>query len=247
MRLLVYNIAYGTGSPKGAAGHLLGMANYLRAPERYFASIRGFVERVRPDLAAIVEADGGSLRTGGVSQIAAITRILGDTAGTAFHSKYAPNSALARLPYCKHQTNVLLARNGSAKAERIDFFPAGAKRLIVSCEYNGVRVFLVHLALTLAVRQRQLDYLAAMLPQKQPVIVCGDFNTLRYGSRELAKFQSVTRLKSANSAHRATYPAREPVHELDYVLYSPELELEGLRIRRIPVSDHLPLVADFKF
>ena len=45
MRLLVYNIAYGTGSPKGAAGHILGAANYLRAPERYFSSIRGFVER----------------------------------------------------------------------------------------------------------------------------------------------------------------------------------------------------------
>ena len=245
MRLLVYNIAYGTGSPKGAAGHILGAANYLRAPERYFSSIRGFVERVKPDLAAIVEADAGSPRTGGISQIAAMTRILGDTPGTAFHSKYAPNSALAHLPYCKHQTNVLLARDGLAENERIDFFPAGAKRLIVSCEYRGVRVFLVHLALTLAVRRRQLDYLAAILPRQQPVIVCGDFNTLSHGSRELTKFLCATRLVSANPAHRATYPARQPVHELDYILYSPEIRLKTLRIRHFPVSDHLPLVADF--
>jgi endonuclease/exonuclease/phosphatase family metal-dependent hydrolase len=52
-------------------------------------------------------------------------------------------------------------------------------------------------------------------------------------------------MKSANSGHENTYPARKPCRELDYILYSPDLPLKSFRVIPFPGSDHLPLLAEF--
>ena len=43
MRLLVYNIAYGTGSPGGESKRLITGHRYLSAPERPFRKIESFI------------------------------------------------------------------------------------------------------------------------------------------------------------------------------------------------------------
>lgn len=244
MRLLVYNIAYGTGSPRNTLQMLTGAANYLRAPERYFKAIAHLVRHYQPDVAGFLETDNGSFRTGGVSQTAVLADLLQSSFNGNFHTKYAPGSYLSRLPYCRHQSNALLVRNGSARREWRDFMPCGAKRLILGCEYNGVEILLVHLALTAAVRRKQLHYLSDLVIPGKKMIICGDFNTFG-GERELEYFLRKTKLKSANYAHQPTYPARTPAKELDYILYSPELHLKEFKIKQFPGSDHLPLTAEF--
>lgn len=245
MRLLVYNIAYGTGSPKNTLEIIAGAANYLRTPERYFNAIAHLVRHKRPDVAGFLETDNGSFRTGGFSQTAHLAELLKTPGNGNFYTKYAPGSYLAKLPYCRHQTNVLLVKNGAAQAEDVHFMPCGAKRLILKSQYNDVNILLVHLALTAPVRRRQLEYLASLITPGEKFIVCGDFNTFG-GRRELTRFLRKTRLRSANKQHLMTYPARQPVRELDYILYSPELKLKEFQVIKFPGSDHLPLFAEFE-
>ena len=173
MRLLVYNIAYGTGSPRTTLELLGNAPRYLRTPERYFAAIVHLVRHFSPDVAGLLEIDNGSFRTRGVSQTARLAELLQSDPEKRFFSKYAPGSYLARLPYCRHQTNALLVRNALAEAEWVDFMPCGAKRLILGCQYEGITILLVHLALTYQVRQRQLEHLAKLVLGKEKVIVCG--------------------------------------------------------------------------
>lgn len=244
MRLLVYNIAYGTGSPRTALELLGNAPSYLRTSDRYFRAIGHLVRHFSPDVAGFLEIDKGSFRTRGISQTAQLAKLLQNDPGKNFCSKYAPNSYLSKLPYCRYQTNALLVRNGWAEAEWMDFMPCGAKRLILGCRYEGINILLVHLALTYPVRQRQLEYLARLAADKEKVIVCGDFNTFK-GSKELAKFRRISRLVSANIDHAPTYPARQPVKELDYIMHSKDLHLKNFRIIRFPGSDHLPLLAEF--
>ena len=245
MRLLVYNIAYGTGSPRNTLELLGNAPRYLRTPERYFSAIVHLVRHFSPDAAGFLEIDKGSFRTGGISQTARLAELLQNDPEKRFYSKYAPGSYLSRLPYCRHQTNALLVRNGLAESEWVDFMPCGAKRLILGCRYEGITILLVHLALTAPVRRKQLEYLAQLVAGKEKVIVCGDFNTFK-GSRELADFQNQSQLVSANIKNEPTYPARRPTKELDYIMHTKDLHLKSFRIIRFPGSDHLPLLAELE-
>ena len=244
MRLLIYNIAYGTGSPRNHWQTLAGAANYLRTSERYFNSIIRLVRHYRPDAAGVLEIDHGSFRTGGKSQLEALAEELQAPFNGAFSCKYAPDSFLSKLPYCRHQTNMLFFRNGSVEAEWNEFMPCGGKRLIRCAVFQEVNILLVHLALSRSVRKRQLNYLETLIESGKKYIICGDFNTFA-GAQELSDFMQKNHLQSANEKHQPTYPARTPVKELDYILYSENMQLQNFRVIRFPGSDHLPLLADF--
>ena len=245
MRLLVYNIAYGTGSPNNTWQLLTGATRYLRTPDRYFKAIIHLVRHYRPDAAGFLETDNGSWRTGGKSQVEELAKLLQSPVNGRFFSKYQPDSYIAKLPYCRHQTNALFVRNQAPQSEDVDFMPCGTKRLILKSVYNDVNILLVHLALTGTLRKKQLDYLKTLIQKGKKYILCGDFNTFS-GFRELTDFLSETSLCSANKAHLPTYPARNPAKELDYILYSPELHLKSFRVIKFPGSDHLPLFAEFE-
>jgi len=245
MRLLVYNIAYGTGSPGSKWQLIAGAASYLRTSDRYFNAIVHLVRHYSPDAAGFLETDNGSMRTGGKSQVAELAKLLQSPLNGRFYTKYAPGSYLSTLPYCRHQTNALFIRNGAAQREEADFMPCGAKRLILKSVYNNINIMLVHLALTAAVRKKQLEYLANQIQPGEKYIICGDFNTFS-GNKELTRFLRKTRLRTANKSHQNTYPARNPAKELDYILYSPELQLKDFRVIKFPGSDHLPLFAEFE-
>lgn len=243
MKVVAYNIAYGTGSPKGEARRLLTGHHYLAAPERPLRKIGTFLAGEKPDIAGLVEVDLGSPRTRGCNQALALAGITDSTA--VFYRKYAPDSKLFSLPYWRSQGNAVLVPE-TAPAAAVSFLPQGTKKLILSVRTCGIHFFLVHLALTYPVRQAQIAFLADMLSEvKGPVILAGDFNTFR-GAGELAGLCRKCGLLSANKEHHPTYPAWNPGKELDYILYSPELELKDFSVPHLPFSDHLPLVAEFR-
>lgn len=242
MKILLYNIAYGTGSPGSEIRRVLTGHHYLLAPERPFRKISRFIAAHSPDVVCLVETDLGSRRAGNISQVRTLTETLG------YHSldqlKYAPGSLLGKLPYWRFQGNAILSRD-SAAVNHIGFFPCGSKKLILQTQIAGINFFLVHLALTAKVRRRQLDFLSGIIPQNAPAVVAGDFNTFG-GAAELEAFLSHTRLHSANATNSPTYPAWKPHTELDYLLLSPGLEVSDFQIPAVHFSDHLPLLLNIE-
>jgi endonuclease/exonuclease/phosphatase family metal-dependent hydrolase len=83
-------------------------------------------------------------------------------------------------------------------------------------------------------------------------VVLGDFNEW---TRGLASRLLAEHFKSADIRHHLrrarTYPGLLPLLHLDHVYYDPKLSLERLTLHRsraaLVASDHLPLVADFKW
>jgi endonuclease/exonuclease/phosphatase family metal-dependent hydrolase len=113
-------------------------------------------------------------------------------------------------------------------------------------ELDAVRLFLVHLSLKHSHRQQQMQHLASLVRHSaKPVVVAGDFNTFR-GDQEMAEFRDTCGLSSANAANLPSWPSARPVRQLDFVLHSPSIEVTGFHMPRVNLSDHLPLVCDFR-
>ncbi len=242
MKVVVYNIAYGTGCPKGEARRLITGHHYLAAPERPLRKIGTFLRGEKPDIAGLLEADLGSPRTHGCNQAEVLAEMTGLT--PVYFRKYAPDSKLLSLPYWRSQGNAVLVQDAEPDAAA-GFLPRGMKKLVLSVRTCGIRFFLVHLALTYPTRQAQIAWLTEMLKQvREPVILAGDFNTFR-GEVELAELCRRCGLTSANKESHGTYPAWKPVKVLDHILYSKELELVDFQVPHLPFSDHLPAVAEF--
>lgn len=242
MRILIYNIAYGTGSPGSEPSRLVTGHRYLSAPERPLRKIGRFINAAAPDVAGLLETDLGSLRTGGVNQPDDLAAGCGMI---PFYSrKYAPAARWGNWPYLRHQGNALLTRSEPAHRETL-YLPCGMKRLVLSVRCDGIRILLVHLALRREKRREQLAALARWIDPAEPTVLAGDFNTFG-GASELAAFCQRCRLRSVNELHWATYPAWGPVKELDHLLVSPHLTVTDFRVPHLYFSDHLPLVADLQ-
>ncbi len=242
LRILVYNIAYGTGSPGSIHRRLLTAHRYLKTNSEHFEKVSDFIESSNADIVGLVEADSGSYRTGYRDQIAELAAQL-----KHYHFgsvKYGENSISRNIPILNKQCNALLTRELSAES-KLHFLSRGMKKLVIEVDVNNVKVFVVHLSLRKAVRVRQLSLLADLIPANTPVIVAGDFNTMS-GSEELQDFMRDTGLINPNRAELPTYPAWKPKRQLDYLLHSKEIVPEYFAVPQVDFSDHLPLIMDFK-
>jgi len=241
MRLLVYNIAYGTGCPDGLADRIWAIHRYIRTPQSHLDRIIEFIDGSSADIVALVEVDTGSFRTGYVNQAEKIASHL-----SKYHTcsvKYGMNSIGRMIPILQSQANAVLTRRKVPK-RHFHFFPFGFKRLIIELNIEGIRFFLVHLALQRAVRAKQLDFLSKLAEGDGPLIVTGDFNAFA-GTKELAKFQRKLGLANPNTKGLCTYPSWEPENQLDMILCSKEIKIMNFEVPDVRFSDHLPVLLDF--
>ncbi len=243
MRLLTFNIAYGTGSARNMKNNLLSAHHYLRAPKRNIEKICRFIRAHQPDIVALVEVDTGSFRTGFTDQ----ARLIADNLDDAFYCseiKYHADSIGRKLPILRKQANAILCRN-SMPIIKYHYLPVGFKRLVIELDLPDFKLYLVHLALQAKTRQKQYDALAEMAKNaEKPCIITGDFNTFN-GSAELADLCKKLRLINVNDAALPTWPAWKPEKQLDFVLCSEQLQIDNFRIPIVRCSDHLPLILDF--
>jgi endonuclease/exonuclease/phosphatase family metal-dependent hydrolase len=242
MRVLNYNIRYATGI--GPGFHFpLPLAGYLRSTAKNLDRITRFIETTQPDLVGLTEVDMGSFRANQVNQAEHIAETLGHF--HSFESKYAYKSLNTHLPIVKKQGNAILTSQPIVQ-EHFHYFDAGIKRLILEIELEDVVMYLVHLSVKYRHRHYQLRNLHSLISQRQkPVIVAGDFNTF-WGDYEMHLFMEAARLRNANPTGEPTYPSWSPSRQLDFILYSEGLEVEHFEIPDIRLSDHLPLICDFR-
>jgi len=243
MRILVYNIAYGTLPPRYSSQWMLAPVRFFRSPHHHFRRLIEFIAAQSADIVGLVEVDSGSVRTHRVNQIAVLARALGHR----WHSapKYGTRRYPRYVPILRHQTNAILARV-PCEAVQSHYLPRGFKRLVLHVRTNGLNVFLVHLPLRERARRVQIRALAHLVREVSgPILLAGDFNVL-HGPHELEDLLQATGLRSANKEHRPTFPAWRPKHELDFILHSPDVRIRRFRILdEVRLSDHLPLVLDF--
>ena len=113
-----------------------------------------------------------------------------------------------------------------------------------------VHVIVLHLGLIAGSRGRQVEqmlrFIEREIPRTAPVIVAGDFND--WGGK-LRPMLNNHGFQDFIGERALTYPSRLPLTQLDYV-YCRGLKPAGLQIPRGRIwwrmSDHLPLIAEFK-
>ncbi|MBN1558214.1 MAG: endonuclease/exonuclease/phosphatase family protein [Lentisphaerae bacterium] len=239
MRFLLYNIRYGTGGRRPTTP----LSGYLRRTSATLEAITGFIRSVDADIVGLLEVDGGSYRFHGRSQARYIAHTLGHY--HSYQHKYGDSFAARWVPMFAKQGNAFIVRD-RIHNERFHYFNKGVKRLVIELELEALDVFLVHLAVSFRTRRRQLEELVALTRRsRRPRIVAGDFNLLR-GRRELAWFLKAAGLKDAGGRPVPTFPSWRPRRQLDYILHTPDIEVDRFTVPAVRYSDHLPLVCDFR-
>lgn len=241
MRLLLYNIRYGTGHANSY--HLpLPFAGFFKRTAINLQRIIGFIGTVNPDIVVLVEVDTGSYRSGYFCQAQTIADKLGYN--YVVESKYNTNSLALKVPVLKQQANALLTKQ-SVETFRFHYFEEGVKRLVIQTDLKAVAIFIVHLSLKYRHRQNQLEQLHELTQNTdKEIIIAGDFNTF-WGSRELNLFLAATGLQNANLSNMPSHPSHAPMRQIDFILHSSGIHIDNFYIPDVRLSDHSPLVCDF--
>ncbi len=240
-RIMVYNIAYGTGCPNSLYSHLATAHRYLRVPERALEDIVRYVDSIAPDLLGLIEIDTGSYRTKYLNQVEYVARHL-----KRYHCssvKYDTNGLGRLIPILRKQANAILTKKKFSE-KHYHFFPTGFKKLIIEVDFEGVRFFLIHLAINKRVRKNQLRHLSELVKGRRPVIVAGDFNTFS-GIKEIHSFKREAELVNPNTKNLPTYPSWRATRQLDFILCSKEIEINDFTVPDVKYSDHKPLLLDY--
>ena len=243
MRLVLYNMRYGTGS--GFRFHFpFPFGGFFRKTGKNLDALIRFFREQKADVLGLVEIDSGSYRSGHRNQANYIAWKLGQRPFCRF--KYLQRSWWGRLPLMRKQANACLCGH-PVLHQRSHFVRKGVKRLVIELELEQVVIFIVHLALSRRCREAQLADLAKLAQAaKKPYLIAGDFNAFA-GKVELKPFMEDLNLSSANRGDLPTFPSRSPRWQLDFILHSPEIRVTHFEVpRHVRLSDHLPLICDFE-
>lgn len=162
------------------------------------------------------------------------------TNATTRHGEHG-NALLSRWP---------VVSQGHEDCSDHRFEQRGMLHVEVRVERRVVHVIVMHLGLIPASRVRQVEQLGRFIereiPPRAPLIVAGDFND--WGGK-LRPAMNRLGLQDFIGERQLTYPARLPLAQLDYV-YARGLKPVGVEIPRGRIwwrmSDHLPLIAEFR-
>lgn len=238
-RVLVYNIAYGSGAPSSYTENILKIHRYLKRPDKNLKKISTFIESSKADIVGLIEIDTGSFRASRQNQAEDSSHY------THCLTKYGESLTGKIIPILRKQGNAILAKDKESNGI-YHYFPGGFKKLIIELDMGSFRFFLLHLSLTKRARKMQFDHMANLLSSsKCPVIIAGDFNAFR-GTSELRNMRKKLGLVNPNVDKLPTYPSWHPKHQLDFILCSKEIKIKNFEIPNVHLSDHLPLIMDFE-
>ena len=242
-RVLVYNIAYGSGSPSSYTENILKIHRYLKRPDKNITKISSFIEASKADIVGLLEIDTGSFRSSKVNQAEEIGK--NSSHHTHCLTKYGESFTGKIVPILRKQGNAILSKEQDSNSI-YHYFPGGFKKLIIELDMGSFRFFLLHLSLTKRARKMQFAHMANLLStRKCPVIIAGDFNAFS-GLSELKDISKKLGLVNPNVDKISTYPSWAPKHQLDFILCSEEIKIKNFEIPKIKLSDHLPLIMDFE-
>jgi endonuclease/exonuclease/phosphatase family metal-dependent hydrolase len=113
-----------------------------------------------------------------------------------------------------------------------------------------VRVFSTHLDYRAdpRVREKQVAEMLAIIAESSgPTILVGDLNAQPQAPELGPLFSKLRDAWLVGDGSGFTYPAKEPVRRIDYVLTSPHFVARSARVPDTQASDHRPVVVDLAF
>ncbi|MBE9516248.1 MAG: endonuclease/exonuclease/phosphatase family protein [Proteobacteria bacterium] len=238
LRLLSFNVQ--TGIETRQYSHYLtgSWKHFLPTAERKRNLKRIAAELSRYDVVGLQEVDGGSIRSGDISQ----TRYLAEKAGFP-HWYEQVNRNLGRI--AQHSIGLLSRHSFSVTSEhKLPGLIPGRGALAIELNYAGETVCLItaHLALGRRTRIKQIAYLSELISDYDHVVLMGDFN-FDSKSSEMDALMSLTDLHPP-IADMHTFPSWRPLQSLDHILVSRSMKVNKMNVVQLPVSDHLPVAME---
>jgi endonuclease/exonuclease/phosphatase family metal-dependent hydrolase len=162
---------------------------------------------------------------------------------TNAHTKHGEhgNALLTRWPVVSH---------GHEDMSDHRFEQRGLLHVEVMAQRRAVHVIVLHLGLIAGSRVRQVEQLGRFIerevPRRAPLVVAGDLND--WGAK-LRPLMNSFGLHDYAAQRSNTYPSRLPLTQLDFV-YARGMKPVGVSVPRGRIwwrmSDHLPLIAEFR-
>ncbi len=162
------------------------------------------------------------------------------TNATTKHGEHG-NALLSRWPIVSHTHEDVSDHR---------FEQRGLLHVHVNVGSRPIHIIVLHLGLIASSRLRQVEqmgqFIERAIPRRDPLIVAGDLND--WGGK-LRPTMNKLGLKDFMGERQFTFPSRLPLTQLDYV-YARGIKPVGVQIPRGRIwgqmSDHLPLIAEFK-
>jgi endonuclease/exonuclease/phosphatase family metal-dependent hydrolase len=223
------------------------------SPERIARVIRGF----DPDIVALQEIDLGRARTRRHDQAKMIAEEL--EMQVAFcctvqrGDELYGHALLSRFPMEVMKSGLLLGgATGSFGEAR------GAMLAKIKVDTGNLYVLHSHLGLGRRERVAQVSELLGsnwlgQIGSEEPLIICGDFNTIPGSQAYRALTGRVRDAQTLAKDHKPlnTFTTLLPFSRIDHIFVSPHFEVQQVRVPQSSVtrvaSDHLPLIADLSF
>jgi endonuclease/exonuclease/phosphatase family metal-dependent hydrolase len=239
IRVMTYNIH----SCRGLDGKV--------RPERVARVINHF----DPDVVAVQEVDSHRFRSGGHDQSQLIADHL--RMSHVFHAMFEEERERYGIAiFSKFPFTIVKAAHLTGAVRRIFREARGA--IWVQLEFDGRRPFHfinTHFGLGGEEKRRQAEQLLGRdwlgdIPEGEPVILCGDFNSGPRSTvfRRLQQRFSDVQLAADNHKPRSTFTSMKPFMRIDHIFVSSHFTVERVELPDTPTavmaSDHLPLCAE---
>lgn len=235
IRLLSYNVQGGIYSRQYSDYVTNSWKHLLPHPER-LVNLTRIAQLLQPfDLVGLQEVDAGSLRSANIDEIQYLA-----SQGRFPYWYRQVNRNLG--PFAQHSNGLLSRlRPDSITEHRLPGLPGrGAVVAELSLtDGQSLAIGIVHLALGWRARKRQLDYLIGLAHAHPLLVLMGDFNC-GCGSRSLRAMVRHAGMRGLDCELK-TFPSWRPRRNLDHILVSEPLRIQGAHVINYPLSDHLPL------
>jgi|GEM_PF-834987 len=191
------------------------------------------------DIATFTEMEGPSYRTRHVNYIKTIAEMTRLRNGVFF--------PVNRLFKFGNRGNGISTRYEIISSENVRLRTRMENRFlsVSKLRINGdiITILTTQLALGKRSRSNELKEIVDIINTiKGPVIFTGDLNTQKENELEALNNTRLKRIETTN-----TFPSWKPKRRIDYIFYSPDFEVvESYVEDKLRVSDHLPVIAEFK-
>ena len=112
---------------------------------------------------------------------------------------------------------------------------------------EGAESIIERLKISFFKRAKQVKAIKAhMNTSPYPIILCGDFNdtATSFTYKQLSEGLNDS-FSNAGKGLGQTYNGKFPTLRIDYILYSPEFELNSFKTTEVNLSDHFPIISTF--